>query len=176
MSRKRNMPSRRAIAEANEDLIRRLEVSWTMADKTCWACGAAGDDDEPSGWLQRAHVQAMSGGGTDDPSNFFLLCWVCHRDQPDGAPRDVQEEWLLTHESQSDRTSRTAKPVLHWLRVQMAEFGLTAEEARDLRDTVPMRDLIDSAAAAHAGNRSSTFLWSLARRYVDAIKARRGAP
>lgn len=63
--------------------------------RTCWACGAVGKRLKT-----RAHVIAKSQGGQDTPDNYFLLCDVCHDEQPDGLSREIQEKWLLTRENQ----------------------------------------------------------------------------
>lgn len=68
---------------ATDNDIRELE-------RTCWACGHFSSEHKAT----RAHVVARSRGGTDDPSNYFLLCDVCHEEQPDGLSRELQEQWL----------------------------------------------------------------------------------
>lgn len=62
--------------------------------KTCWACGA-----ERKSVMIRAHVVAKSVGGSDTPDNYFLLCDVCHAEQPDGLSREIQESWLIESEN-----------------------------------------------------------------------------
>lgn len=45
-----------------------------MEPGICFACGF---DARP---LYRAHIQARSTGGPDDPSNLHMLCRACHED------------------------------------------------------------------------------------------------
>lgn len=54
----------------------------------CWACRVPGIVPE------RAHIVAVLHGGSNDPDNFLLLCGHCHTDQPDGASREQQLDWL----------------------------------------------------------------------------------
>lgn len=61
--------------------------------RTCWACGI-----ESGTRKTRAHVVAAGHEGGDDPGNFFLLCNICHTEQPDGMPREAQVAWLRTRE------------------------------------------------------------------------------
>lgn len=75
-----------------DDPITQSEIS--RLTKTCWACGA-----EKKTVMVRAHVEAKSAGGEDTPSNYFLLCDVCHVEQPDGLSREIQEEWLIESEN-----------------------------------------------------------------------------
>src|SRR5581483_3205674 len=93
---------------------------WRIDDEaealtSCWACGA-GDFAETS--LERAHIVAVSLGGDSTPSNFLLLCGLCHRDQPDGASREVQLMWLYAHESDIDRFMRNHWPSIERLRLE----------------------------------------------------------
>ena len=58
---------------------------------TCWGCGI-----DTEGKATRCHVIARRNGGPDHPSNFFLLCNICHDAQPDGLDREgPQVEWLM---------------------------------------------------------------------------------
>ena len=49
------------------------------------------------GFLERAHIIPKSRGGSDDPSNFVLLCSQCHHENPNyGGPRAAElfQLWL----------------------------------------------------------------------------------
>lgn len=95
-------PTRAAIVRAQQALLSRVLLDDDPA-RECWACGAL----PPGGIeLERAHILAARDGGGVEPSNFFLLCATCHREQPDDAPRDEQVRWLLAHESDVARTWR----------------------------------------------------------------------
>jgi hypothetical protein len=84
-------PPHAAIVESNTALVARLGIAPEEAALTCWACRCVGSS-KPS----RAHVVAASHGGSNEPDNFFLLCDHCHLEQPDGAPREAQLEWLFS--------------------------------------------------------------------------------
>jgi hypothetical protein len=92
------IPSHADIAGTNRALVATLAN--VTADLTaCWTCWACGIQCTP----ERAHVLARSQGGSDAPENFFLLCAVCHREQPDGAPRAAQVAWLRAREHHTQR-------------------------------------------------------------------------
>ncbi len=84
-------PTAALIVVAQSALLTELGINGPRTH--CWACRANSS-------LQRAHIVAFSDGGSNKPTNFFLLCWECHREQPDCASREVQLEWLKTHESE----------------------------------------------------------------------------
>lgn len=58
----------------------------------CWRCGwGAGN----TAGLERAHITASRISEFHDPINLLLLCHTCHRQQPDGADRNEQLNWVL---------------------------------------------------------------------------------
>lgn len=88
------LPYKAKIAQAQKDLLPTLPNLKGNAEWHCWACGDESRD------LERAHIEPASAGGSDaDPTNFFLLCPRCHREQPDAAPREYQVRWLRERES-----------------------------------------------------------------------------
>lgn len=92
------MPSLKAIAAANAALVETLDLGGEPC-RVCWACSKPGTP-------QRAHVVARANGGTDEPGNYLLLCRLCHSEQPDGMPREVQEQWLRDRETAMERIVR----------------------------------------------------------------------
>jgi hypothetical protein len=94
--------SREKIVAANHNLVLRLIAagkvrSLSEAHDTCWACGLRWHRPDGRGWTARCHVQARANLGGGSGTNLFLLCRLCHEQQPDGRPRDEQELWLLEH-------------------------------------------------------------------------------
>jgi 5-methylcytosine-specific restriction endonuclease McrA len=168
MKRKRTMPTHHAIVEANRQLVERLSfVEPDREHATCWACGqsSAGED---GGWLQRAHVVAASGGGSDAPENFFLLCAVCHREQPDGSGREAQEAWLLSHETVLDRAMRTVRPLAERV---FEEIGNV--DGDSLKEAVRFAVARTSAGAGanHRSNQDASWLWNMAPLIVEYLRA-----
>jgi coenzyme F420-reducing hydrogenase beta subunit len=96
--RRPKMPSKAEIVEAQRAVWSRLLIDGDPATE-CWACGATGS-------LERAHIVAHRNGGSMDPTNFFLLCHICHEEQPDDATVEAQLFWLANHEAQIDRVWR----------------------------------------------------------------------
>jgi hypothetical protein len=89
MSAKRpGAPSFKAIAQAwnkdLEDIAHCFACGYTGTGKTSW--GSAN--------LSKAHVVPFSLGGSNDPNNFVLLCWVCHQINPETPSREHYLTWL----------------------------------------------------------------------------------
>lgn len=87
--RRRKPPSADAISMSQLELTKELEIPVNYSTSTCWGCKR-----ETHASLEKAHIEAFSRGGSDHPSNYLLLCHNCHTNQPDGAPREYQIEWL----------------------------------------------------------------------------------
>lgn len=74
----------------------------------CWACGAEYDGellaakdktffdcyDEASSKLNRCHILPKQFGGSDLPSNLFLMCENCHRESPDTRNKRAFFRWI----------------------------------------------------------------------------------
>jgi hypothetical protein len=88
--------------------------------KTCWACGIESKEQ-----MTRAHVIPKTTEGLDEPMNFLLLCDICHVEQPDGMPRQVQEEWLRSREGWY---VRTVKLWDGWMEEFKEKYGGEPEE------------------------------------------------
>lgn len=56
-----------------------LNLDLDELDCRCWRCG----QEKKLEKLQRCHIVADSLGGSDEPSNFVLLCAKCHQESPD---------------------------------------------------------------------------------------------
>lgn len=54
----------------------------------CWACGASGVT------LNRCHIVPHALGGSDEPSNLFLMCEACHAESPDTANPASLMRWV----------------------------------------------------------------------------------
>jgi hypothetical protein len=116
-----------------------------IGEPTCWACdyfwwgrhdvgsSAATWSECVKAWkaapLQRCHIVPSSLGGTDDPSNIFLMCAECHDLAPCTSVPDVFFKWV---EKQSfyNRESAIFKRSLE-------DFGI------DIEDESVMRELVD---------------------------------
>lgn len=75
----------------------------------CFACGYTGTGK--TSWRQanliKAHVVPFSLGGSNDPSNFVLLCCVCHYINPETPSRAHYLRWL--------DTAPKSKAYLEWI-------------------------------------------------------------
>lgn len=98
------MPAYSHVVQAQIILVRELDLDVLFAAKTCWACRYLFVSENP----ERAHIIARSHGGSDHPSNFFLLCGTCHRNQPDGASRQYQLDWIKSHKRSAEEIPNIA--------------------------------------------------------------------
>jgi hypothetical protein len=166
VSDRKKMPTHWQIAKANAGLLWDLGFGLDEARQTCWSCCAEGDGAPGLGWLQRAHVVAKSAGGGNDPSNFFLLCGQCHREQPDGAPRAAQEAWLRRRESQVDRLLRLAAPVAEHI-VSSAPSGVSAEDASEAWAVALESAYCVGMAGAHKENAVASLAWGVGQAAIE---------
>ncbi len=127
------------IAGSNIDLLRRLRIQPCESMETCWACRGVYPDMP----LTRAHVQATVHGGSMDPRNFFLLCDHCHIEQPDGAPREAQEAWLLTAPSVWEWSGAIVDTVTRLLHSAADRLGRRPDTVREFYAT--SKDAIEKA-------------------------------
>jgi hypothetical protein len=149
--------------------------------ETCWACGAGyrvrrKNDAPPKksdlGWLERAHVVSASAGGGTEPSNFFLLCGDCHREQPDGAPREAQEAWLISHESQIEREYRRVTPVIQWIRASVPHATVSDVQAA-VAEIIKAQNISPGLGASHVSSAKSSILWNMASHIVQELQNKR---
>ena len=127
MSQRRPVPpSAVAIVESwNKDL---KEVAH------CFACGYTGTGK--TSWrhatLIKAHVVPFSLGGSNDPSNFVLLCCVCHYINPETPSRADYLRWL--------DTAPKSKAYLDWIALgKIRNPGERTKEALDKRKAQGVR-------------------------------------
>ena len=72
-----------------------LNFDWSEAETHCWACGDNKySKSEKKSKLERCHIIPHSLGGKDTPSNYVLLCNMCHIESPDSTnPNDIWD-WI----------------------------------------------------------------------------------
>ncbi len=113
MRKRAKEPRHDIIAVAQADMIATLpNADDDSPTACCWACGYAANGFTPT----RAHLVAHVAGGSNAPTNYLLLCEPCHREQPDGAPRDAQIAWARGHAG--------------WLRASLLKHGAIVEAIR----------------------------------------------
>ena len=66
-----------------------------FGEPCCWACGTW--RESWTAWrdaaLERCHIVPHALGGTNEASNFLLLCKDCHLDSPDTPHREAMLRW-----------------------------------------------------------------------------------
>lgn len=111
MNRKK-LPTVKAILDYWESAVyetkkETLSFCFDREEPTCFAChdGHNGKYDCKGikGWtdarLQRAHIIPDSLNGSNDPSNFVMLCKSCHKQNPHVKNREVYIRWMNTFHS-----------------------------------------------------------------------------
>ncbi len=78
---------------------RAIGTEWERAAAHCWRCGEA----RP---LERAHIVPHAIGGPDEPSNFVLLCRLCHLEAPDVDDPAILWLWISSSCSTPTETVR----------------------------------------------------------------------
>lgn len=88
-----------------------IENGFDLGEPDCWACGNwwgtkydneninASLNEIKELWnkvthLQRCHIIPKSLGGTDEPSNLFLMCRECHDRAPNTTSREIFLKWV----------------------------------------------------------------------------------
>ncbi len=66
---------------------RKIAKHWEVPTNTCMACGVVAHQ------IDRAHIIASQSGGTNDVSNFHLLCTVCHGESENLKDKSY-EQWF----------------------------------------------------------------------------------
>jgi hypothetical protein len=172
------MPAWKEIAMDQKEIFLSLRnvVDYKLdeAHKVCWACGFSKSKWRPT----RAHIKAKSHGGSDDPSNFFLLCDRCHREQPDAASFDTQKNWLLQHENWITREVREAKEMFEKLRKIAISRNAEAlleewvEKMSDRKDIL-MSKATRKSASAHQQTADSNWKWAFIEDFLDWLDDRK---
>lgn len=107
-----SMPSKAEIFKYWKDWLNESQSNWVdWGEPSCWACGkwwgTNYDLNKPNlsldeickNWnrvreLQRCHIIPRSLGGTDEPSNLFLMCKECHDHAPNTTSRKMFMKWV----------------------------------------------------------------------------------
>ena len=119
-SDKHKKPSKESIVIAQSNLLDVLDKAGKRPEdplRECWGCLLETD-------LQRAHVIARSNGGSYDPSNFWLLCWICHENQPDSLSVEDQTYWLLKRPGFWERQIEGALSLFTQMKKMVEEAGI----------------------------------------------------
>lgn len=130
--RRPSPPSRWKIAHHHQELLLLLGIDIRLATVACWACGAL----YQTLGLERAHIDAYSKGGSNHPSNYFLLCSLCHREQPDGADKAFQVAWLVSRREGVDLD--VAQEFKRHAGVELLDFFRQLQDARGSRAPIEL--------------------------------------
>lgn len=69
-----------------------LNFDWCDASSVCWNCGCKRK-------TQRCHIVPFSLKGEDEPSNFVLLCNVCHLNAPNCSNSKTMWDWIRSNKT-----------------------------------------------------------------------------
>jgi len=141
-------PSHRLIVEANRKFFLYLGLDFATAERICWACRIPFANSRPV----RAHVNARVWGGSNQPSNFFLLCNHCHAIQPDGAPESIQRPWVRSAARWCEWSFFAMGEILYEVARLAGAFGIPPERVDLWRRCEELPHLLESLEAGYAAN------------------------
>ena len=136
-----------------------------LGEPSCFACGHYCEHwDKPAAetkrWnksgLQKAHIIAHSQGGTNEVSNYILLCSKCHEDAPMTLDPFDMVRWCATRDS-------FAKKRLDGITREFGKVGLTLNDFPDLKGFKPF---LQSRVGLHAGKLSAASIAAALRAYL----------
>lgn len=133
----------------------------------CWACGVK---KSKLSSLEKCHIIPFALGGSNEPSNYFLMCGDCHIAAPDTTIPTVFFKWLRSRDPHSvtlgNDLSGVLKPYEQYITSDM-EFEIEEE----------LRGLIRTAAGTHGGKMSRSTMLGLFDYALDkVISSRTSAP
>jgi HNH endonuclease len=154
------LPSKAQIFSHWKDRFRDVGIFIDWGEPSCWACnfhyGVKYDIKSSDaswskildGWdrvpLQRCHIVPRSLGGTDEPSNLFLMCRECHDLAPNTALPEIFFEWVR---AQSSCRRESAK-----IEEALRSFGVGSEQHNELLqliESLEFKDWVDGKLGLH---------------------------
>lgn len=72
----------------------------SMGHWFCWGCGLKVSSTKR---LEKCHIIPHSLGGSNEPSNYYLLCCACHTESPDTAIPSIFFKWVKNKKSYSEQ-------------------------------------------------------------------------
>jgi HNH endonuclease len=134
------LPSKAQIFSHWKDRFPDIGIFVDWGEPSCWACGFhystkydvrssdAGWKKILNGWdrvpLQRCHIVPRSLGGTDEPSNLFLMCRECHDLAPNTALPKIFFEWV--------RAQSSARRESAMIEEALRSFGVASEQHEEI--------------------------------------------
>jgi hypothetical protein len=132
------------------DFIGRLIIpdDFKSIEPFCFACKDM-KANRSKGWghFDRAHIIPKMLGGSNDPSNFIMLCQKCHLENPNTKHEDIYFIWLG---SVKNHNLKWSEDLVNAFKL----FGLSDEELEILNDIDIIRPMIRDAteeAGLHHG-------------------------
>jgi hypothetical protein len=154
------LPSKAQIFSHWKDRLRDVGKFVDWGEPSCWVCGfhyGAKYDIKSSDatwskildcWdrvpLQRCHIVPRSLGGTDEPSNLFLMCRECHDLAPNTALPEIFFEWARG-QSCWRREATKIEEALRSFRVNSGQY----DELRQLIDSSDFKNWVNDKLGLH---------------------------
>jgi hypothetical protein len=143
-----SLPAKRLIFDFWKNRLSNAGLFIDWGEPSCWACGfhygAKYDISSPHAsieeiyrcWdkipLQRCHIVPRSLGGSNEPSNLFLMCRECHDLAPNTDIPEIFFEWA---KGQSYLRREDAK-----YRATLASFGIEGPDQETIADIIMSSD------------------------------------
>lgn len=146
------------------------------AHRCCWACGFQQLDD-PSYAPERAHIVPHSGGGSNAPANYFLLCEICHREQPDTLSITTQLFWLANRENSEDRGFRLVSTMFAHISKYAEQLGVPPTIFDEFCKSHSQREIRfqqnpERGGAKRTSNQVANVHWTLFDAFVQFCRVR----
>jgi hypothetical protein len=85
--------------ENNEISELELNFDWSDANTHCWNCGENKMSSKNKIRLERCHIIPNALGGEDTPSNYVLLCKICHSNAPNNKNPKYMWDWIKSNKT-----------------------------------------------------------------------------
>jgi hypothetical protein len=140
------MTKRPAIKTSHEEIILywssrndqdELAINFSDASERCWRCGYISK-------LEKCHIVPHSLGGPDLPSNYVLLCHMCHLEGPNVSDPEFFWDWLKAHRAIFNDTYWTTRGIKEYEFIYKRTLHSELEELGIPEDRIPELMLLES--------------------------------
>lgn len=143
VDRRKNAPGKRQIWQywIDHGIQRGLDDSRYVNACNFDACVCCGRETSQ---LEKAHIIPHSLGGSNDVSNFILLCGKCHRESPDVADEHAIIEWMNAQPTEMET-------ILRLVQQEMDKYDVKAKVSLDENRIKEIFSDLYKNAATHGG-------------------------
>lgn len=156
-------------------------VLWDYGEPSCWGCSLPIHVETPellkkgdfktiwnktSGYLERCHIIPRSLGGSNDPSNLFLLCSECHIQSPDTDNPEIFMKWIA-HRRQNSIGGVNYQDVINAVKDACVIYKIDFDEFSKFIISHDQKKLPVNVTTHGFEFSPSTLIMALAQEFVD---------